>query len=150
MKTIRLIAVFASILAFSACSDVSTANLTPEEIKAQAIADLSKMDIPEMIDFIDEQATDMTKLLESVTDGPSAEAAVEDIRKLIPKLNASLLSLEDLNTDDLKLNIGMIRRLGKVFKSQSGLVNELQRISQIPEARAVLEREFDKIEISNL
>ena len=64
MKTIRLIAVFASILAFSACSDVSTANLTPEEIKAQAITDLSKMDIPEMIDFIDEQATDMTKLLD--------------------------------------------------------------------------------------
>jgi len=79
MKTFRLIAVFASAIALSACSDVSTANLTPEEIKAQAIADLSQMDVPEIIDFVDEQARDMTELLETITDGPSAEAAVEDI-----------------------------------------------------------------------
>ena len=149
MKTFRLIAVFASAIALSACSDVSTANLTPEEIKAQAIADLSKMDVPEIIDFVDEQARDMTELLETITDGPSAEAAVEDIRLLIPKLNASLLSLEDLDVDNLKLNIGMVRRMMKVAQSQSGLFTEVSRISQIPEARAVLEKEFDKIELTN-
>jgi len=137
MKNLVLTALLAGCFSFSACNDASTANLTPEEIKAQALADLSKMDVPEMIDFIDEQATDMTKILQSVTDGPTAESAIEDIRTLIPKLNASLLSLEDLNADDLKLNIGMIRRMMKVAQSQSGL-----------EARAVLEKEFDKIELT--
>jgi len=148
MKNLALAALLACTLSLSACNDASTANLTPEEIKAQAIADLSKMDVPEMIDFIEEQSSDMTKLLETVTDGPSAEAAVEDIRKLIPKLNTSLLSLEDLNVDDLTLNIGMVRRVMKVAQSQSGLFDEVSRVSKIPEARAVLEKEFDKIELT--
>jgi len=36
-----------------------------------------------------------------------------------------------------------------VAQSQIGLFEEVRRIGLIPEARAVLEKEFDKIEITN-
>jgi hypothetical protein len=106
------------------------------------------MDIPEIIDFVDNEAKDMTKLLETVTDGSSAEAAVAEIREVIPRFNAAIRSLEKMDPDNMKLSIGNVRRMLKVAQSQAGLFTEVQRISQIPEARAVLEKEFDKIELT--
>jgi|GEM_PF-1308608 len=120
-----------------------------ERIEAQTTIDLSKMDLPEIIEFVDEESSQMTELLKGVTDGPTAEAAVEDIRTIVPRLNAAIKSLENKNPEDITLSIGNMRKMMKLAQSQVGLINEVTRISQIPEARAVLEKEFDKIEITN-
>ena len=156
MKNLALSTAFASLLILSGCGEASTDSQSPEAVKAQAdqieskaTADLSKMDVPEIIDFLNEEATDMTTLLNSVTDGPSAEAAVEDIRVIIPRLNAAIKSMENLDLDNMKMSIGNIRKMMAVAQSQSGLVSEVVRIGNIPEARAVLEKEFDKIELTN-
>jgi len=153
VKYLTITAALTSLLALNACGD---APASPEAQKAQAeriaaktSADLSKMDTPEIIDFVDAEAKNMTALLETVTDGPTAEAAVDEIQLIIPRLNASLKSLEDLDVENMTLNIGNMRRMMKVGQSQVGLVEELVRIGKIPEARAVLEKEFDKIEITN-
>lgn len=149
MKIFAIRLVSASLLALTACGEAGPDASNPEAIEAQTMTDLSKMDLPEIIAFVDEEATQMTKLLKTVTDGASAEAAVEDIRAVIPRLNASIKSLENSNPEDITLSIGNMRKMIKVAQSQMGLVNEVSRISQIPEARAVLEKEFDKIEIPN-
>lgn len=156
MKKLAFSAALTCLLVLSACGEASINGKSPEAIKAKAerieaktTADLSKMDIPSIIDFVDGEATDMTSLLKTVTDGPSAEAAVEEIRAIVPRLNAAIKSLENADTDNIKLSIGNMRKMMKVAQSQSGLVNEVVRIGKIPEARAVLEKEFDKIEITN-
>ena len=113
------------------------------------MTDLSKMDVPDVIDFVDAEASKVTDILKTVTDGPSAEAAAAEIREVIPRLNGSLKTLEQLDPENMTLSIGNIRKMMKVAQSQMGLFSEIQRISQIPEARAVLEKEFDKIEITN-
>lgn len=172
MKNLILSAATTALLLLGACGEISTdvensdvknqqtnsaeskssksAPAKSDRAQKKAVADLSKMDIPEIIDFVNDEATDMTKLLKTVTDGPSAEAAVEEIRVIVPRLNAAFKSLENMDTDNIKLTVGNMRRLAKVAKSQTGLFEEVGRISKIPEARAVLEREFDKIEITNL
>ena len=156
MKIFAISAAAISLLSLSGCGDLTVDSDSPEAVEAKAerieaktTTDLSKMDVPEIIDFVDAEATQMTTLLKTVTDGPSAEAAVEEIRNVIPRLNASLRSLEKMNPEDMKLSIGNMRRMMKVAQSQTGLFQEINRISQIPEARAVLEKEFDKIEITN-
>ncbi len=156
MKNHLLGAAFASFIALSACGDASYDSKSPEAIKAKAerlelmaTADLSKMDVPEIIEFVDTEASNMTTLLKTVTDGPSAEAAVEDIRVIVPRLNAAFKSLENMDPENMKMSIGNMRKMMKVAQSQVALVNEVVRIGEIPEARAVLEKEFDKIEISN-
>lgn len=156
MKTLTISAAVASLIALSACGDIASDASSPEAVKATAgqieanlVTDLSKMDTPELIEFVDKEAKNMTALLEKVTDGPSAEAALEDIRNIVPRLNASLNSLENLDVDNITLNIGNMRKMMSVAQSQIGLVDEVVRISQIPEARAVLEKEFDKIEITH-
>lgn len=156
MKNFVLSAAFTSLLVLSGCGEASSGAQSPEAIKAKAerieaktTADLSKMDVPEIIDFVNDEATDMTALLKSVTDGPSAEAAVEDIRVIIPRLNAAIRSMENIDVDNMKLSIGNMRKMIKVAQSQSSLVSEVVRIGNIPEARSVLEKEFDKIEITN-
>ena len=156
MKNLVLSAAFASLLILSGCSEASSDSKSPEAIKAKAerieskaAADLSKMDVPEIIDFLNKEATDMTALLKTVTDGPSAEVAVEDIRVIVPRLNAAIKSMENMDMDNMKLSIGNMRKMMKVAQSQSGLISEVVRIGQIPEARAVLETEFDKIELTN-
>ena len=156
MKTLTISAAVASLIALSACGDIASDASSPEAVKATAVqieanlvTDLSKMDTPELIEFVDKEAKNMTALLEKVTDGPSAEAALEDIRNIVPRLNASLKSLENLDVDNITLNIGNMRKMMSVAQSQIGLVDEVVRISQIPEARAVLEKEFDKIEITH-
>lgn len=155
MKSLVLCALFTGAITLTACGDASTASQSPEAIKAKAerieakaTEDLSKMDLPGIIKFVDTEATDMTALLESVTDGPSAEAAVEEMRNIVPRLNAAIKSLEDMDPDEMKLNIGNMRKMMKVAQSQAGLFEEVRRISQIPEARAVLEKEFDKIDLT--
>ena len=97
MKTLVLNAALASLLILSGCGQAAVDSDSPEAINAKAerieaktTEDLSKMEIPEIIDFVDAEATDMTALLQTVTDGPSAEAAVEEIRATIPRLNAAL------------------------------------------------------------
>jgi len=156
MKNIAIYLFSASLLTLSACGDAGPAASSPEAIAAKAerieaevTVDLSQMDLPEIIDFVDEEASQVTEILKSVTDGPSAEAAVEDIRAAVPRFNAAIKSLENKNPEDITLSIGNMRRMMKVAKSQVGLVNEISRVSKIPEARAVLEKEFDKIEITN-
>lgn len=157
MKKRILAVTLASFFALSACGEVAI-NPNPDaptkteldKTGSNGVTDLSKMEIPEIIDFVDVEAKAMTALLTTVTDGPSAEAAVEDIRAIIPRLNQAFLSLEKMDPDNMKLSIGTMRKMVKVAKSQSSLFAEMQRISQIPEARAVLEKEFDKIEISKL
>ena len=156
MKIFALTLASISLLALSACGDVSPDTTSPEAVAAKAerieaktTTDLSKMDVPEIIDFVDAEATQMTTLLKTVTDGPTAEAAVQEIRDVIPRLNASLKSLEKMDPENMTLSIGNMRRMMKVAQSQVGLFNEINRISQIPDARAVLEKEFDKIEITN-
>ena len=156
MKTLTISAAVASLIALSACGDIASDASSPEAVKATAgqieanlVTDLSKMDTPELIEFVDKEAKNMTALLEKVTDGPSAEAALEDIRNIVPRLNVSLKSLENLDVDNITLNIGNMRKMMSVAQSQIGLVDEVVRISQIPEARAVLEKEFDKIEITH-
>lgn len=154
MKTLVLNAALASLLILSGCGQAAVDSDSPEAINAKAerieaktTEDLSKMEIPEIIDFVDAEATDMTALLQTVTDGPSAEAAVEEIRATIPRLNAALTSMSNIDQENLKLSIGNLRKMMKVAQSQAGFFAEVQRISEIPEARAVLEKEFDKIEI---
>ena len=156
MKTFTLSLAAASIIALTACEDITSDTSSPvtdkvkaDRIEAKVTTDLSKMDTPELIEFVDKEAKNMTALLQSVTDGPSAEAALEDIRNIVPRLNASLKSLEGLDLENMTLNIGNMRKMMKVAQSQVGLVNEVVRISNIPEARAVLEKEFDKIEITH-
>jgi hypothetical protein len=155
MKKFTFTTALAIALLLTACGETSPDAMSPEAAKAKAerieakvSADLSKMDIPEIIDFVDDEAKDMTKLLETVTDGSSAEAAVAEIREVIPRFNAAIRSLEKMDPDNMKLSIGNVRRMLKVAQSQAGLFTEVQRISQIPEARAVLEKEFDKIELT--
>lgn len=156
MKKLVLSAAFISLLVLNGCGEASSDAKNPEAVKAKAerieskaVADLSKMEIPEIIDFLNAEATDMTTLLKTVTDGPSAEAAVEDIRDIVPRLNAALKSMEDMDVDNMKMSFGNMRKMLAVAQSQSGLVTEVVRIGHIPEARAVLEKEFDKIEITN-
>jgi hypothetical protein len=156
MKMFALSLVTISLVALNACTDVGVDSNSPEAVAAKAerieaktTTDLSKMDVPEIIDFVDAEATQMTALLKTVTDGPSAEAAVEEIRNVIPRLNASIKSLETMDPENMTLSIGNMRRMMKVAQSQTGLFQEITRIGQIPEARAVLEKEFDKIEITN-
>jgi hypothetical protein len=156
MKIFALSLATISLVALNACTDVSVDSNSPEAVAAKAerieaktTTDLSKMDVPEIIDFVDAEATQMTALLKTVTDGPSAEAAVEEIRNVIPRLNASIKSLETMDPENMTLSIGNMRRMMKVAQSQTGLFQEITRIGQIPEARAVLEKEFDKIEITN-
>ena len=156
MKYLILSAAFASLMAISACVDISPDAASPEAAKAASerietavAADLSEMDIPEIIDFVADESTDMTDLLKTVTDGASAQAAVDEIRRTIPRLNAAIRSLENLDIENVNLNFGNVRKLMKVGQSQTGLVNEVIRISQIPEAREILEKEFDKIEITS-
>ncbi|MEP4051545.1 MAG: hypothetical protein ABJN22_04800 [Litorimonas sp.] len=156
MRNLVLSAAFTSLLVLSACGQASTDAKNPEAIKAKAerieakaAEDLSKMDIPEIIDFVNDEAKDITSVLKTVTDGPSAEAAVEEIRNTVPRLNAAIKSMENMDVDNLKLSIGNMRKMIKVAQNQAGLLEEVSRISKIPEARAVLEKEFDKIEITN-
>ncbi len=149
MKIFAVSLISLSLVALTACDEVSYDPASGEASEAQTMTDLSKMDLPEIITFVDEEATKMTSLLQTVTDGPSAEAAVEDIRATIPRLNASIKSLENTNPDEITLSIGNMRKMMNVAQSQMGLLNEVNRISKIPEARAVLEKEFDKIEITN-
>ena len=156
MKNLVLSTAFASLMILSACGEASSDAKSPEALKATAerieaktSADLSKMDVPEIIDFVNAESTDMTALLKTVTDGPTAEAAVEDVRNIVPRLNAAIKSMENMDVDNITLSMGNMRKMMKVAQSQSGLVNEVVRISKIPEARAVLEKEFDKIEITN-
>lgn len=155
MKTFAICLVSASLLALSACGDAAPGSSSSEAVKAKAeriegkaMTDLSKMDLPEIIDFVDEEASQMTSILKTVTDGPSAEKAVEDIRAVVPRLNAAIKSLENKNPEDMSMSIGNMRKMMNVAKSQMGLITEITRIGQIPEARAVLEKEFDKIEIT--
>ena len=153
MKNFVLIAAMSGFLVLSGCGDASV-NSKSETAKTERIAeklstDLSKMTTPEIIEFVDEEAKNMTAVLETVVDGPSAEAALKDIRNIVPRLNTSLKSLENLDVENMTLNIGNMRKMMKVAQSQVGLVNEVVRISNIPEARAVLEKEFDKIEITH-
>jgi len=148
MKNIVLTAVVTSLLTLAACGEASSDLKASETAGAQVAADLSKMDIPEIIDFMTDESEQMTTLLSSVTDGPSAEAAVSDIRVIIPRLNASIRSLENLDVENVTLSIGNMRKMIKVAESQSELINEVVRISKIPEAREILEKEFDKIEIT--
>jgi len=152
MKTFAISLAAASLLALTACEDASSPEAIAakaERVEAETMTDLSEMDLPEIIDFVDEEATQMTRILKTVTDGPTAEAAVSDIRAVIPRLNAAIKSLENSNPEDITLSIGNMKKMLEVAQSQRGLVSEVARISKIPEARAVLEKEFDKIEISN-
>ena len=156
MKILVLSAVFASGLVLSGCGETSSNTKNPETVKAnaerieaKAAADLSKMDVPEIIDFVNDEATNMTTLLKTVTDGPSAESAVEDIRAIVPRLNAAIKSIENMDVENMTLSIGNMRRMITVAQSQSSLMNEVVRIGSIPEARAVLEKEIDKIELTN-
>ena len=156
MKNLVLSATFASLMTLSACGELSPDAASPEAAKAAAeriettvTADLSEMDIPDIIDFVADESNDMTDLLKTVTDGASAQAAVDEIRRTIPRLNAAIRSLENLDIENVTLNLGNVRKLMKVGQSQTGLINEVVRISQIPEAREILEKEFDKIEITS-
>lgn len=156
MKNLFLTVAFGGLIALSGCGETSLDSNDPEALKAKAesleakaAADLSKMDVPEIIDFVNSEATEMTALLKTVTDGPSAEAAISEIRVIIPRLNAAAKSMENIDVDNLKLSMGNMRKMIKVAQNQAGLIEEVSRISQIPEARAVLEKEFDKIEITN-
>lgn len=156
MKNIILSAAFSSLIALSACGEASpgsensgSAKVKSERIEAKAAVDLSKMEVSEIIDYVNDEATDMKSLLETVTDGPTAEAAVEELRVIIPRLNTAMKSMENMDVDNVKLNIGNMRKMVTVAQNQAGLMSEFRRISDIPEARAVLEKEFDKIEITN-
>jgi len=153
MKNIALSLAFASLIALSACGDAPTdadsATAKAEKIDAKAPADLSQMETSEIIDYVNDEASDLKSLLETVTDGPTAEAAVEELRVIIPRLNAAMKSMENMDVENVKMNIGNMRKMVKVAQNQAGLLSEVGRISNIPEARAVLEKEFDKIEITN-
>lgn len=156
MRTFTISLAFTGLLILSACGNAAPAPSSPEAVNAKAervetqtMTDLSKMDLPDIIEFVDKEASQMTDILKTVTDGPSAEKAVDDIRAVVPQLNAAIKSLENKNPEDMKLSIGNMRKMMQVAQSQMGLVNEVTRISQIPEARAVLEKEFDKIEFPN-
>ena len=156
MNNLVLSVAFLGFLVLSACGEVSPASKSSDAIKAQAdrieaktTVNLSQMDIPAIIDFVNNEATDMTALLKTVTDGQSAEAAVEDVRLSIPRFNAAIKSMENMDVENMKLSIGNMRKMIKVAQNQAGLIEEVSRISKIPEARAVLEKEFDKIEITN-
>jgi len=156
MKTLILHTSLVSLLLLGACGPASTNTKSPEATKAAAerieaktTKALSKMNVSEIIDFVDTEAKDMKTLLKTVTDGPSAEAAVEDIRVAIPRFNAAITSLNDIDPDKMKVSFGNLRKMMNVAQSQIGLFEEVRRISLIPEARAVLEKEFDKIEITN-
>jgi hypothetical protein len=156
MKNIALSLAFTSLVALSACGEASSDAKNPEAVKAKAerveakaAADLSKMEVSEIIDYMNDEASDLKTLLETVTDGPTAEAAVEELRVIIPRLNAAMKSMENMDVENVKMNFGNMRKMVKVAQNQAGLLSEVGRISNIPEARAVLEKEFDKIEITN-
>lgn len=156
MRNIAFTVAFAALATLSACGDASpdaknsdAAKAKSEQIEAKAAADLSKMEVSEIIDYVNDEASDLKDLLETVTDEATAEAAVEELRVIIPRLNAAMKSMENMDVENVKMNIGNMRKMVKVAQNQAGLLSEVGRISNIPEARAVLEKEFDKIEITN-
>ena len=117
MKKSVLSLAIASIFALGACGEVAidtnpggSDNSSFGQSSSDGVTDLSKMEIPEIIDFVDTEAKAMTALLTTVTDGPSAEAAVEDIRVTIPRLNQAFLSLEKMDPDNMKASFGTMRK----------------------------------------
>jgi len=145
MKTHVLFTALASLFLLNACNVTEAESRRAEAQKSAN--DLSKMDVPEIIHFVDTEAKSMTLLLKTVIDGPTAETAITDIRKIIPRLNEAFNTLADIDPDNLNLSIGHLRKMLTIAKSQTELLEQVSRISQIPEARNVLKTEFDKLKI---
>ncbi|WP_427451789.1 hypothetical protein [Litorimonas sp. WD9-15] len=143
--TLSLLAGAAVILAACGGNDAPETAADIQQIEANASAELADMKPAEMIDYLNEEALAVTDVLKTVTDKASAEAAIDDLRARGPKLAAAFKAFE--NIDENEISFGLMRKLPKVMQTQAGLVSEMGRISEIPEARAVIETELDKLEL---
>jgi len=154
MKAIILAPAIAALLALTACGDTSVNTDTPEAVKAKAekmearaAKALETKDLGDVIDYFDNEAKEMTVVLKSVTDGPSAKTAISEVRAVIPRLNAAINSLQNQDLSDMKASLALMSKMPAILETQGELVTELSRIAEIPEAREVLEEEFDKLDI---
>lgn len=134
-----------AMVALTACGG-NDAPKSTDEIVATAEAKLEDMKPAEMVDYLNEEAAAVTDVLKTVTDKASAEAALDDLRARAPKLGAAFKAFE--NIDETEISFGLMRKLPKVMQTQAGLLTEMARINDIPEARAVIEAELDKLEIN--
>lgn len=157
MKAIVLTTALCGFMTLSACGDAPILEASgPEAVKAKAERleaktsnSLDGKDIGELIDYVGDEASDMTDLLKGVTDGATAEAAVKDIRAAIPRINAAFESLDSQDVEELSMSatMAMVKKMPNMLKTQGAMMREIQRISEIPEARTVLEKEFDDLEL---
>ncbi len=154
MKTLILIPALCGFLALAACSDAPVSSDSPEVAKAKAEqvqAEVSKVldlkNVGDLIDYSAKETKGMISILESVTDGPTAEAAVTKVRDAIPHLNAAAKAFQTQDMSDMKVSMAMLKKMPDLLKTQGQLMTEVKRIAEIPEARAVLETEFDKLDI---
>lgn len=137
-------------LALAACggNDAKTSQVDTEQIQAKAEASLANMDIGETIDYLNLQSLEVTDLLKTVTDEASAKAAVEELRQRGPKLKAALESFQTV--DENEISFGVLRKLPKLMQTQAGLLAEVSRINETPEARDVIQAELDKLNLGDL
>lgn len=155
MKAVFLIPALCGTLLLAACGDATTieadgpaaVKAKAEKMQAKAANEISTKDVGELIEYFGEEAQDFTIILKSVVDGPSAEAAVAEVRATIPRLNATLEAFQNQDMSDMKASIAMLKKMPAMLEKQGQLITEVKRIADIPEARAVLEKEFDDLDL---
>ncbi|GGX62315.1 hypothetical protein GCM10011309_10350 [Litorimonas cladophorae] len=155
MKALFLIPALCGTLLLAACSETTTleaegpaaVKAKAEKIQAKAANEVSTKDVGELIDYFGDEAEEITVVLKKVVDGPTAEAAIADVRATIPRLNATLEAFQNQDMSDMKASIAMLKKMPAMLEKQSQLITEVKRISEIPEARAVLEKEFDELDL---
>lgn len=155
MKVLALTAISLALLTLTGCGDAASVNSSDpealkarsEQLEAQAVQSLENKDLGDVIDYFSGEAEDMTSVLKSVTDGPSAEAAVVEIRATIPQINAAMQTLANQDPSEMRASFSIMTKLPAMLQTQTEMINEVKRISEIPEARAVLETEFDNLDL---
>jgi hypothetical protein len=155
MKAVFLIPALCGTLLLATCGDATTieadgpaaVKAKAEKMRAKAANEISTKDVGELIEYFGEEAQDFTIILKSVVDGPSAEAAVAEVRATIPRLNATLEAFQNQDMSDMKASIAMLKKMPAMLEKQGQLITEVKRIADIPEARAVLEKEFDDLDL---
>ncbi len=130
-------------LMLSACGDNGADPLDPK-----TKAELSEMSVSETFDYLEVQTVEVTKILKTVVDEGSAKAAIKDLQAQAPHLKAALESFEDI--DESELSFGVLRKLPALLESQSELFEEFSRIQDSPEAREIIMKELDKLNLSDL
>lgn len=152
MKFLNLAMMLLCAASLSACSDSPSSSDSPAEVRAEAekmeakaAKALENKDAGAVIDYLNNEAKVMTKIMTSVTDGPSAEAAIPDFRESAPRLKAAMDAFEFQDMTDLDLSSDAMTKMPIWLETQAEMINEMRRVNEIEAARDVLQAEFDKM-----